>query len=101
MFSASDPIYMFQLINILGDDYIVWDKSSEIKFLRPGKSTLYYDFEITDELLQTIKDETAQNGSYVFQLPVELTDTNGNVSCLVSKTMYVATKAHYKAKQKN
>lgn len=26
LFSATDPIYMIQLINILKDDYVVWDK---------------------------------------------------------------------------
>ena len=28
MFSAVDPIYMVQLLNILGEDYVVWDKSA-------------------------------------------------------------------------
>lgn len=26
LFSATDPIYMIQLINILKDDYVVWEK---------------------------------------------------------------------------
>ncbi len=32
MSSATDPIFMVQLINILGDDYVVWDKEATIKF---------------------------------------------------------------------
>ena len=32
MLSATDPIYMIQLLKILGDDYVVWDKSATIKY---------------------------------------------------------------------
>ena len=32
MFSAVDPVPMVQLINLLGPDYVVWDKSAEIHF---------------------------------------------------------------------
>ncbi len=32
LFSATDPIFMIQLMNILGNDYVVWDKSANIKF---------------------------------------------------------------------
>ncbi len=37
LFSATDPVFMIQLMNILGNDYVVWDKSAEIKFKRPAK----------------------------------------------------------------
>jgi len=40
MFAATNPIYMIQLITILGDDYIVWDKSGNIQFKRPGKNII-------------------------------------------------------------
>ena len=35
LFSATDPIYMIQLVQILGNDYVVWDKATEIKFKKP------------------------------------------------------------------
>ncbi|WP_235270985.1 PaaI family thioesterase [Flavobacterium sp. 316] len=35
LFSATDPIYMIQLMQILGKEYVVWDKSTEIRFKRP------------------------------------------------------------------
>ena len=40
MLAATDPIYMIQLIQILGDDYVVWDKSVEALYLRPAKSNV-------------------------------------------------------------
>ena len=35
LFSSVDPIPMVQLINIIGNDYVVWDKSAEIYFRKP------------------------------------------------------------------
>jgi hypothetical protein len=35
-----DPFYMFLLIRNLGDDYMVWDKSASIEFVKPGKGTV-------------------------------------------------------------
>ena len=32
MFSMTDPFYMLMLIQILGKDYLVWDKSARIEF---------------------------------------------------------------------
>ena len=55
MYSSVDGIYVIQLIHILGDNYIVWDKSAIIKFKRPANKTLFADFKISDELIEQIK----------------------------------------------
>ncbi len=47
MFSAVDPIPMVQLINLLGHQYVVWDKSAQISFKRPGNVDLYAEFTYT------------------------------------------------------
>ena len=52
LFSSVDPIPMVQLINLIGDDYVVWDKSAEIKFKRPAKEHMYADFKYTTEELK-------------------------------------------------
>ena len=57
LFSATDPIFMIQLINILGEKYIVWDQSAEIKYKRPAKKTAYAIFEFTEEEIKEIKNE--------------------------------------------
>ena len=49
LFAAVDPIPMVQLINLLDDSFIVWDKSAQVFFKRPGKETLYATFEYTLE----------------------------------------------------
>ena len=92
MYSAVDPIYMVMLINILGKDYVVWDKSATIRFKRPGKETLFADFVITqeevDEIREVLKTQKSVNRVY----NIKLKDKNGKVHCLVEKTIYIANK---------
>lgn len=99
MFGATDPIYMLMLINILGRDYVVWDKSANIKFVRPGKSTLYAHFVLTPEYITTVKSEVSAAGEKDYLLDVELKDAEGQVIAVAQRTVYVATKVHYKQKQ--
>lgn len=100
MFAATDPIYMFQLIQLLGDNYIVWDKHSEIHFQKPGTSTLFSSFEVDDELIEEIKSNIAEKGSYTVTLPVLLTNKEKMVIAKINKTIYTASKAHYKQRKK-
>ncbi len=100
-FSACDPIYMFQLIYLLGNDYVVWDKSTNIVFKKPGKSTLRYNFIITEDLLHSIKHAISEEGSYTFQLPIDLTDEDGDIVSSATKTMYAASKEYYRTRRRN
>ena len=36
MYGAVDPVYMIMLMRLLGREFVVWDKSAEIRFLKPG-----------------------------------------------------------------
>lgn len=88
----TDPFYMFMLINILGNDYIVWDKGAHIDFVRPGKSHVYAEFKITDEILEDIREKTKEGRKYIFELPVDVVDTQGELVASVKKTLYVREK---------
>jgi hypothetical protein len=103
MYAAVDPIYMLQLLKILGDDYIVWDKAAHIRFLKPGKSTLHARFLIEDRLVEEIKRRLETDYAYTFDIPVELVDRHGTPNARITKTLYVRLKApkvaHPKAPQ--
>ena len=51
LYAMVDPHLMLMLMHILGNDYIVWDKSAEIDFVRPGRGRVMANFAITDEEL--------------------------------------------------
>ena len=40
LYSMCDPFYVLMLANILGPDYIVWDKAANIRFKKPGKGVM-------------------------------------------------------------
>ena len=44
------------MIEILGRDYIVWDKSASIRFRKPGRGTVYAKFRVTDEQIAEIRE---------------------------------------------
>lgn len=100
LYAAIDPMYMLQLLWILGNDYIVWDRAASMKFVKPVKTTVYAKFEISDELINTIKTEVTNSGRYIFELPVTLQDKEGVVYYTATKQLYVATKEHHKLRQK-
>ena len=100
MYSCVDGIYMVQLINILGKEYVVWDKSATIRFRRPGNTTLYAEFNITKDFVVQIKSEIESLKEKDYIIQVDLKDAKGKVYAEVEKTLYIATKAHYGEKRK-
>lgn len=91
LYTMCDPMYMLMLLNILGNDFIVWDKSASIEYLRPGRSTVTAEFRIPDELVQSLQ-AMEHNEKRVFDLHVEVKDTNDEVVARVTKTEYVNRK---------
>ena len=99
IYAALDPIYMVQLICILGKNYVVWDKDATVKFIKPIKKTVYARFLISEEILQEIKETIVkeQKGNFVLQTQFE--DAEGTVYALVEKTIYIADKDFYSKRQ--
>lgn len=101
MFSAVDPIPMVQLINVIGNDFVVWDKSAQIFFKRPAKETIYAEFRFTPEEIEEIKQRVKQENEIVIKHTTQLTNKSGDVVfCIVEKSIYIADKAFYKQKRK-
>ena len=88
MYGAVDPVYMIMLMRLLGRDYIVWDKSAEIRFRKPGRATLYATFKISEEELTEIRAATA-NGPIDRVYQVDLVDDAGVSHATVTKTIYI------------
>ena len=101
LFSAVDPIQMVQLINLLGDDYVVWDKSARISFKRPAKEDVYAEFNYTISELTDIKKRVHEHNEIDIEKITQITNKNqSKIFCEVKKTIYVATKSYYKQKRK-
>lgn len=99
IYAAADPIYMLQLIQLLGDDYVVWDKAASVKFIKPVRNTIYSRFVITEEILHEVKTKVAAEQKYVMDIPAQWVDAEGTVYAEVIKTLYIADKEYYKNRQ--
>ena len=101
MFSAVDPFPMTQLMNLIGDQYVVWDKSAEIFFRRPAKEDLFADFIYTNEEIDEIKKKTQEQDELEIIKSTKLTNKDKSiVYCEVRKRVYIADKAFFKEKIK-
>lgn len=99
IYGALDPVYMIQLLNILGKDYVVWDKSATIKFIKPIKTTVYARFLISEDVINEIQSEVKKNQKYTLELSTCFEDNEGKVYAEVNKTIYIADKAYYKSQK--
>lgn len=94
LYAMSDPFYMVMLLNILGSEYIVWDKSAQIKFVKPGKTKVFAKFRLSLEEIEKIKIEIekSEKGTYLLEKKVEVLDTNQQVVAVVDKVIYIKKK---------
>lgn len=89
LYSMVDPFYMLLLMQMLGDDYVVWDKASQIDFVAPGKSKVTAKMHISQEELKTIKS-LAEGGQAVFRdYEIDILDEEGKIVATVTKTLYI------------
>ena len=101
MFSAVDPFPMVQLMQLLSKDYVVWDKSAEVRFKKPAREDLYADFTYTPDELEMIRERVANEHEFDYEKLTQLTNRDGStVFCEVRKTLYIADRKFYQEKLK-
>lgn len=92
LFSMTDPFYMLMLLQVLGKDYIVWDKSASIDFIRPGKGKVTAQFDITDTMLQNIYQSTSNGDKYLPEFQINIVDESEEIVARVTKQLYIRRK---------
>jgi hypothetical protein len=92
LYSMTDPFYMLMLIENLGRDYIVWDKSANIRFRKPGKGRVVARFRLSDEQIEGIRRDLQTQPKIEPTFLVEVTDESGEVIAEVQKVLHVHKK---------
>jgi hypothetical protein len=89
LFAMADPFYMLMLMENLGRDYIVWDKSATIRFRKPGRGKVQAAFRLTDEQLDQIRTalQTQEKTEPTFLIKLE--DESGTVIAEIEKVVHV------------
>lgn len=93
LYAAVDPLYMLMLIKILGPGFVVWDKAANVRFRRPGRTTLHATFRLEDAELDEIRRllETAPKVDRTYL--VQLVDASGTVHTEVEKVVQIRKKS--------
>jgi hypothetical protein len=88
----TDPFFMLMLIENLGRDYIVWDKSASIRFKKPGKGKVSASFRLSGQQIEEIREalKTEEKVDRIFI--VEVKDESGAVIAEVQKQLHVRRK---------
>jgi acyl-coenzyme A thioesterase PaaI-like protein len=95
LYSMTDPWFMLMLIENLGRDYIVWDKSASIRFRKPGTGLVRANFRVSDEQIQEIRDALATPEKIDRVFAVEVKDETGTVIAEVQKQIHVRRKSAF------
>src|SRR5438046_2361625 len=66
LYASTDPFFMIMLIEILGPEYVVWDKGCTIRFKRPAKETVWAEFRVTPEMTAEVKKKVEESGETTF-----------------------------------
>jgi len=88
----TDPFFMVLMMRNLGPDYIVWDKSACVRFLKPARGTVTARFRLPEERIAEAREKTAAGERHEPQFTVAIVDEQGVTVAEVDKTLYIRRK---------
>ena len=92
IFSASDPFYALlfdQILQRKGIKCRLWLKSSQINYLKPGRTNLYFKISLSDDEIKEAENELKTVGKYVKSYPMEIYSKDGILCATVSNEVYI------------
>lgn len=92
LFAMTDPFWMMMVMHSIGPGHIVWDKSGEIEFRKPGRGTLSCHFILGDAQLAELSTAVATHGKATRWFAVDILDEAGETVATVRKEVYVRAK---------
>ena len=92
LFAMTDPFWMILVKERLGRDYIVWDKSAEIAFVKPGRGTVVAGFDLDEATVEHIRSATAGGERHLQWFDTDVIDAAGDVVARVRKQVHVRRK---------
>lgn len=92
LYSMVDPFFMLILMNKLGKNYLVWDKSACIEFRKPGKGRVSAIFNIPNERVEEIRSEVEEKGKVEPIFKVDILNEDGGLVASAEKKLWVKKK---------
>lgn len=92
IYSFVDPFYMIMWIKNLGRDFVVWDKAATIRFLKPGRTDLTAEFQLTEEDVAVVKAALQEQGRMDWVRKIAILNNQGEVVAEVDKVISIQKK---------
>ncbi|PJZ69165.1 hypothetical protein CH373_11390 [Leptospira perolatii] len=92
LFAFVDPIHVFAISLNLGSDYMVWDTSSEIKFLKAASEDVVAEIKINQKEINTIKEQCRLNKKSTRDYRIDIKTVSGKLVATVFKSVYIRIK---------
>ncbi len=92
LYSMIDPHLMLLLMQLLGKEFWVWDKSATIEFVKASKKKVKAVIKISDEDLEKIRMQTENGDKYFSEFLIEIRDEANELIARVAKVIYVRKK---------
>ena len=92
LYSMCDPFFLFQVLFALGDDYVVWDKAANIRFMKPGKGTVRAQFDMPASKIEELRSLAAGGLKVEPTFKVSVKDDTGDTVAEVEKILYIRLK---------
>ena len=92
LYSMCDPFFLFQAHFSLGDDYVVWDKAANIRFMKPGTGTVRAQFVMPSSKIEELRSLAAGGLKVEPVFNVQVKDATGDVVADIEKTLYIRLK---------
>lgn len=92
LFSMTDPFFMIMIQENLGKAYTVWDQAAKIKFIKPGTGTVRAEFSLTQDEVNELITKAESGEKVLRDFVVEVKNSQGELVCRVTKTIYVRKK---------
>ncbi|WP_136809359.1 DUF4442 domain-containing protein [Desulfosediminicola flagellatus] len=92
LYSMVDPHLMLMHMQLLGKDFIVWDKAASISFIRPGKGKVTADFMLTKKDIEKVIEKTCNGKVFEPTYDIEIKNEKGKVVARVTKELYIKRK---------
>lgn len=92
LFSMTDPFWMMMILRNLGPGYVVWDKAAEIEFVAPGRSSVTATFDLTEEILDELREAAAGGEKVLRWFENDIVADDGTLIARSRKQIYVRRK---------
>ncbi|GAB2688563.1 DUF4442 domain-containing protein [Mucilaginibacter koreensis] len=92
IYAATDafyPVLFHQLFTHAGYHVIVWLKSAQVHYIKPGRSALHFEIKLDQQQIAEAKHILDTEGKFIRSYLTELYNTNGELCASVSSEVYV------------